>query len=89
MPLNNSKKHTIRASYTYRGLHINDYFINAGYNYRGNILRKTTSPELWANPIQASMYKYLESLIIFLIEHVKEIKRSYSIAHDKNDLNIS
>jgi len=89
MPLNNSKRYTIRASYNYRGKHINDNFLNLGYNYKGNILKKMTSPELWSNPLQIPMYKQLESMITYLLEYVKEIKKSYSIAYDKNTTRIN
>ena len=48
-----------------------------------------TSPELWANPMQAPHFGQLEAMINFLIEQVKYIKKTFSIAHDKNSLNIN
>ena len=85
----NRKLYTIRSSYYTQANHMNDYFINLGYNYRGNILKNTTSPELWANPLQTSMFGRIEAMITYLIEQVKLVKKHFSIAHDKNTLNIS
>lgn len=79
----------IRPSYLNEAKHINDYFINMGYKYRGNILRKGTSNELWANPQQVSMLTKLEGMLIYLLESSKQIKKWFSIAHDKNTTRIS
>lgn len=79
----------VRPSYLNQAKHINDSFANLGYNYRGKILKSGTSPELWANPLQIPMYSTLEGMIIFLIDQAKYIKKWFSIAHDKNTLNIS
>ena len=81
--------YTIRSSYLNQAKHINDVFLNLGYDYKGKILKNGTSPELWANPLQIPMYSCLESLIIFLIENTKTIKKHFSISHDKNTLNIN
>ena len=82
------KLYTIRSSYLSQAKHSNDYFINLGYDYRGNLLKNTTSPELWANPTQIPMYGRLEGMITFVLEQVKIIKKTFSIAHEKDNLNI-
>jgi len=79
----------VRLPYTYQSRHCNDEFKNLGYNYKGKLFQKTTSPELWANPLQTSMIGQLESMITYVLEQVKMIKKWYSIAHDKDTLNIS
>ena len=86
---NRRKLYTVRSSYYYQAKHFNDVFLNLGYDYRGNILRKGTSPELWANPLQSPMYNTIEGMLNFLIEHSKSIKKWYSIAHDKNSTGIN
>ena len=83
------KKYTIRPSYLYQAKHMNDVFLNLGFGYKGKILRKGTSPEIWNNPLQISLYGALESMLYNLIEYVKMIKKWFSIAHDKNTTNIS
>jgi len=80
---------TVRSSYLNQTKHQNDMFINLGYDYTGNILRNGTSDELWANPLQISMYSKLEGMLTFCLEQAKMIKKTFSFAHDKNSLNIS
>ena len=80
---------TIRPSYRDQAKHINDVFLNLGFDYRGRILKSGTSPELWANPLQIPMYSTIESLLTFLLENVKTIKKHFSIAHSKETLNVN
>jgi hypothetical protein len=79
----------IRPSYLNQAKHINDVFLNMGYNYRGNILKNGSSPELWSNPQQIGMFSKIEGMIVFLIESTKIIKKSMSIAHTKETSNIN
>lgn len=79
----------VRPSYMNQAKHINDFFINLGYDYRGNILKNGTSPELWANPQQTPMYGRLEGMITYILENAKLIKKWFSIAHDKNTTRIN
>jgi len=79
----------VRPDYFNQAKHLSDEYKNLGYDYRGKILSKMTSPELWANPMQSSFYGRIEGLINFLIEQVKYIKKTFSIAHDKNSINLN
>jgi len=79
----------VRQDYYRQAKHLEDNFKNLGYDYRGNILKNMTSPELWANPIQIPFYSKIEALINFLIEQVKYIKKYFSIAHDKESIHIN
>jgi len=81
--------HKIRPSYLGQAKHINDFFTNMGYDYKGNMLKNGTSPELWANPQQIGMYGKLEGLITYVLESSKMIKKWFSIAHDKNTTRIN
>ena len=85
----NRKKYVARASYLYQAKHFNDVILNMGFNYRGQLLKKGTSPELWANPLQGPMYGTLEALLNQLIEETKVIKKWISIAHSKDNMNIN
>ena len=87
IPARNTSK--VRLPYLYQAKHHNDDFKNLGYNYRGKILRKSTSPELWSNPLQTTMFGQIEALMTFILEQTKMIKKWFSIAHDKDDLNIN
>ena len=79
----------VRPGYFDQAKHMSDSYINLGYDYRGKIMKKMTSPELWANPLQIPFYSKIEGMVNFLIEQVKIIKKTFSIAHDKNTLNIN
>ena len=81
--------YTVRASYLFQAKHINDVFLNLGFDYRGKLLKKGTSPELYANPLQNTMYPTIEAMLNYLIEQTKTVKKWFSIAHDKNSLNIN
>ena len=81
--------YTVRASYLFQAKHINDVFLNLGFDYRGKLLKKGTSPELYANTLQNTMYPTIEAMLNYLIEQTKTVKKWFSIAHDKNSLNIN
>jgi hypothetical protein len=82
-------KHLSRAPYYDQAKHFNDNFLNLGYDYRNKLLQKTTSPELWGNPLQTSLFGRLEGLLTMALEQVKSIKKAFSIAHDSDTTNIN
>jgi len=73
----------------YTANHIKDYFTDLGYDYRGHIYEKSVSPEILKNENNKRILSYVENMIIFLIDAVKQIKLSYLISLDKNDRNIN
>jgi len=79
----------IRLPYRYGARHFNDEFKNLGYNYRGKIFRRITSPELWGNPLQSMMISRLEILMTYLLEEAKTVKKWFSIAHEKDSIDIN
>ena len=83
------KLYTIRPSYLYQAKHHADVYLNLGYKYKGKVLKRGTSPELWANPLQIPLLNAFEGLLNFLIEQAKYVKKWFSIAHDKNTTNIT
>lgn len=74
----------IRTPYNYKINHINDYYTNLGFDYAGQIFKKTVSQEMYGNPLQGPLITRIESLIYYLIETTKNIKKWFSVAHDKN-----
>ena len=83
------KLYKIRSSYFNQAKHLNDEFKNLGYDYRGKILRKSVSAEMWANPLQSAMIGQIESMFTYTLEQVKMVKKWFSIAHDKDSLNVN
>jgi hypothetical protein len=78
----------VRLPYLYQAKHNNDEFKNLGYNYRGQILKRITSPELWSNPLQTPLIGQIESMMTYILEQAKMVKKWMSIAHDKDSLNV-
>ena len=75
MPLNNSKQYMLRTSYYFQGRHLQDNIKNLGADYRGKVFKKITSPELWSNPMQWSMIQNLETLMLYVFDYAKLIKK--------------
>jgi hypothetical protein len=86
---NTRLSHKMRPSYRLQAHHINDNFTNMGYNYIGHILKNGTSPELWSNPQQVGMFAQLESMITYVLEEAKMVKKWFSIAHDKKTTRVN
>jgi hypothetical protein len=86
---NNSNLHKLRISYYTQVKHFNDVYFNLGYNYDGKILKNMTSKELWSNPLNNPHFAKMEGIINFLIEQVKTIKKTFSLAHDIKSRNIN
>ena len=82
-------RHLVRAPYFEQAEHFNDKFLNLGYDYRGKLLQKTTSKQLWANPLQTSLFGRLEGMLTMVLEDVKSIKKTFSFAHDRDSTQIN
>ena len=78
-----------RAPYYDQVNHLNDNFRNLGYNYYGQLYRKTTSQELWGNPLQIPFIGRLEAMMTSVLENVKSIKKTFSYAHHRDTLKIN
>jgi len=79
----------VRVPYLYQAKHVNDQFLNLGYDYHGKILRRVTSSELWGNPMQTTMLGQIEVLLTYVLEETKMIKKYMSISHEKNSINLN
>jgi hypothetical protein len=55
-----------------------------GYNYKGNIFRRTISSYIFVNSTRASILEKFETLVYFLLENVKTIKTYYNYTVPKN-----
>ncbi len=61
-----------------------------GYNYRKNgLIKNYISNYLFTNPNLNDFLQVLDSILIFIIDEIKEIKKVFNIAVDKysKDLN--
>lgn len=73
----------------YYAHHFNDHIPDLGYDYHKHVFKKTMSPAIFANEKTANMILRIEDLIDYLIDAVKLIPLHYSIAHDKDSININ
>ena len=69
--------------------HSKDLISDGKYDYHGQVLKHTLSPEMFSNDDQNLIFEQMEKLINFLIDEVKAIKLHFSIAHSKNDIRIN
>ncbi len=56
---------------------------NMGFDYRGNILKKSLSAVLFSEVKRASMLKPLEYMLSYLVDSVKNIKKHSNFAIPK------
>jgi hypothetical protein len=82
-------KYKSRLPYYNQVNHLNDNFLNLGYDYYGQLYKKTTSPELWGNPLQVPFIGRLEAMMTLILENVKSVKKTFSYAHDRETLKIN
>lgn len=69
--------------------HSKDVINDGKFDYHGEVLKHTLSPEMFSNSNQNLIFAEFEKLINFLIDEVKLIKLHFSIAHNKNDIRIN
>ena len=66
-----------------------DGYTDLGYKYSGNIFRKTMSPVLFKNKVNAALLAHIEPMVEYLIESVKQIRLHFMISLDKNDTRVN
>lgn len=66
-----------------------DGYTNLGYNYAGNIFRRTLSKVILGNDKNYYILLKIESMIAYLIETVKQIRCQFLISVDKNDTRLN
>ena len=57
---------------------------NLGFDYKGQILKRTVSKHLFTDPDRAEIFSYIENILYFLVENVKTIKTFYNYTVPKN-----
>ena len=69
--------------------HYQDRYTDLGFDYRGNIYKKTVSKILMKNKRIAGFLGYMDKIISGLVDNVKQIKLQYMISLDKKDRNLN
>lgn len=78
-----------KLSSRYIANHVEDAFTDLGYDYRGNVFRKTLSPLILKNRNNKAILGNIEHMIVFLIDAVKQVRLQFMISLDKNDRNLN
>lgn len=73
----------------YYAYHSQDNYKNLGFNYHGHILEKTVSKVIFENKRNKKLLKYVDIMLEYLVDSVKQIRLQYMIAHNKNDINLN
>lgn len=73
----------------YHASHAQDNYTNLGYDYRGNILKKSVSKILFLNDSNKEILLLIDNMISHLVDTVKQVKLHYMISLDKNDRNLN
>jgi len=73
----------------YYAHHFRDNKSGLGYDYHNNVFKKTMSKEIFSNETTAKMILKMEIMIDYLIDAVKQIPLQFSIAHDKESIDIN
>lgn len=64
--------------------HIYDNYTNLGFNYRRNIMRLVSSPELFSNSLLDTPLRQIERMFETAIDAVRKVKLHYAISFPKN-----
>ena len=55
-----------------------------GFDYRGNILKKTLSSVFYNEKKRAAILEFLDDILSTLVDQVKMIKKTYNFVIEKN-----
>lgn len=78
-----------RKSALFYAKHSNDIYPNLGYDYRGNIFKRTLSKIILSNKVNNAIMKKVDDMFSYLVDTVKQIRLHYMISLDKNDRNVN
>ena len=66
-----------------------DDYKNLGFNYEGQIFKRTLSSVFFGDKKRVDILNEFEKMIFFLIEQVKNIKKTFNYTIDKNSTKIN
>jgi len=59
-------------------LHRNDKILHQGFDYRGKILSKSLSNVFYLDPKRQVILDYMDEALTYMIDHIKQIKKSFN-----------
>lgn len=85
----NIKKDLDSKSYLEHLKHQNDNILNVGFDFREQILMRILSPVLFFNTKNAGILLKIDSILSFLVDNVKSIKKTFNYHLPKNYRNFN
>ena len=82
--LKDVKKDLNAKSYLEHIKHQNDNILNVGFDFREQILMRILSLVLFFNSKNASILIKIDSILSFLVDHVKSIKKTFNYYLPRN-----
>jgi len=64
--------------------HRNDKLKHRGYDYRGNIFKNSLSSAFFLEGKRSGILLQMETMLVFLIDQVKHIKKTFHYGYEKN-----
>ena len=82
--LDNAEVYKERLSPNWYINHRNDIILHTGFDYRGRILKRSLSGSMYLETKRAGILNEIEKVLVFLVDSIKNIKKSYNWCLDKN-----
>jgi hypothetical protein len=82
-------KYAIRDSYFDVAERRRDENHDLGFDYRNELLKRSTSSLLFNDEKRASILKYFNDLYVYMIDNVKNIKKTFVYSVPRNSRNIN
>lgn len=88
----NYSGNTLDENISYVEKHPHEYYINhrndiighLGFDYRGNILKRSLSSAMFLEKKRKGLLGELEKILVYLVDSIKHIKKSYNWALEKD-----
>ena len=81
------KRNKVNARYVAN--HAQDVYTDLGFDYRGKLFSRTSSPIIFRNINNFYFIGQLDKMISLLVDMTKQIKLQYMISLHKNDRNVN
>lgn len=73
-----------RTSYYEYMIHLQDNLLHTGYDWRNNLFTQSTSKYLLSEPKRAGFIAQYQKLLVYVIDRISIIKKSFNYTVDKN-----
>ena len=64
--------------------HFYDDYKNLGYDWKRNIMRNVLTPEIFANPMNDTLFRQVERLFELLIDMARQVKLQNALTYPKD-----